>query len=69
MVENFKQKPSNFELILIDKAIEQGLVWIDKFKKPCCKDHGAMNAVTKDCIVYRCLAFSCPIGIKMEEKK
>ena len=67
MVEDFKEAPSKFELIYIDKAIEQGLVWLDEFEKPCCKEHGAMNAVKKDCTVYRCLAFSCPIGIKTTE--
>ena len=68
MVEDFKQAPSNFQLIHIDKAIKQGLVYLDKFKKPCCEKHGAMNAVSKDCNVYRCLAFSCPHGVKLQEK-
>ncbi len=67
MVEDFKQAPSKFQLIHITKALEQGIVYLDKFEKPCCKNHGAMNAVKKDCTVYRCLAFSCPIGIKTED--
>ncbi len=66
MVENFKQKPSTFKLVYIKKALEDGLIYLDKFNKPCCKTHGAINAVKKDSTVYRCLAFNCPLGIKTE---
>ncbi len=68
MVEiGYKQAPSVFELMHIDKAVEDKLVYFDSFGCSCCKDHGAMNAVNFDSSVYRCLAWGCPLGIKLKE--
>jgi len=60
-----KQNPSEMELILIEDAVKQGLIYLDKFEKPCCIKHGAMNRVSKDNVVYRCLQFDCHLGVKI----
>ena len=64
-----KDVASKMELIPITDAIAEGKVYLDKFKLPCCKEHGAMNAVKSDCTVYRCLHPACHLGIKKEVKK
>lgn len=61
-----KQNPSSMELIDIDEAYKRDLIGRDEFNKPCCVKHGAMNRVSKDYVVYRCLAFNCHLGVKTD---
>ena len=55
-------RPSNMELIPIDKCDQAHIEILPFGKYPYCNEHGAMLAVEKKCEVWRCI--TCGLGVK-----